>query len=274
MITPDIPVKNLQPATDPITITIPDGNTMRSSHTRSLNIPDLPPEATHAHIVPELDAHSLISLGQLCDAGCTATIDKNTLDVSYNDKIVMTGHRNDTTNLWQLDYPETIQKENIFPHYAHAAAGTSTTEKLVSFMHAALFSPTIDTLYKALTKGYITNMPGLTATTLRKHPPASIPMIKGHLDQKRKNIQSTKNNDNDIAEETEDDLFPLLLEPNNTDTMNYCYSTIFQPTGTAYTDQTGYMVQTSNRGNNLLVIMYDYDSNAILAEPIRSRNTF
>ena len=43
-----------------------------------------------------------------------------------------------------------------------------------------------------------------------------------------------------------------------------------QPTGQIYTDQTGKFVQPSSNGNNYLLILYDYDSNCILAEPLKS----
>ena len=45
-----------------------------------------------------------------------------------------------------------------------------------------------------------------------------------------------------------------------------------QPTGKIYTDQTGRFPQQSSRGNNYIMILYDYDSNAILAEPIKNRS--
>jgi hypothetical protein len=41
-----------------------------------------------------------------------------------------------------------------------------------------------------------------------------------------------------------------------------------EPTGKIYTDWTGRFVVPSSNGNNYLMIPYDYDSNAILAEPM------
>jgi hypothetical protein len=58
--------------------------------------------------------------------------------------------------------------------------------------HSSLFSPVLSTLETALEIGYVTNFPGLTAKTLRKHPPKSIAMTKGHQDQTRKNQRLTK----------------------------------------------------------------------------------
>jgi hypothetical protein len=49
------------------------------------------------------------------------------------------------------------------------------------------------------------------------------------------------------------------------------YAAIMEPMGQIYTDQTGCFVQASSNGNNYLLILYDYDSNRILAEPIKTR---
>jgi hypothetical protein len=41
--------------------------------------------------------------------------------------------------------------------------------------------------------------------------------------------------------------------------------------GQLYTDQTGRLPVVSNKGNKYIMILYDYDSNAILAQPIKDR---
>jgi hypothetical protein len=43
-------------------------------------------------------------------------------------------------------------------------------------------------------------------------------------------------------------------------------------TGQIYSNQTGRFPVTSSRGSKYVMIVYDYDSNAILAEPLASRN--
>ena len=55
------PVINKQPATNPITITLPSGSTIRSTHTCNLDIPWLPHHVTKARIIPGLAHSSLIS---------------------------------------------------------------------------------------------------------------------------------------------------------------------------------------------------------------------
>jgi hypothetical protein len=249
MCTPDTHTIDRIITTEPITITIPDGSTMRSTHEGFLDIPELPREATRVHVVPELNTHSLLSLGQLCNAGCEAVVTSNKIEVTYKKKHVLTGHRSPTTTLWHLEYP-LIHDAEITPVYANKAIGTNTPANIVAFMHAAFFSPALDTLHKALKKGYITNIAGFTAETLKKYPPQSIAMVKGHLDQTRKNIRSTKTTNTN--EETIDDTFPFQLMETDQAHANSCYTTIFAPTGTMYSDQTGVFVQPSSKGNNLL----------------------
>jgi hypothetical protein len=97
---------------------------------------------------------------------------------------VLTGHRHIPTGMWHVDLP---------PPKKHLAnrIGDPKTAELVAYAHAAMFSPSLTTLDQAIRKGFLINFPGLTATSLRKHPPRSIPMAKGHLDQTRQNQRST-----------------------------------------------------------------------------------
>jgi hypothetical protein len=47
---------------------------MQSTHVGKLDLPSLPLKARLVHIFPQLAADSLLSVGQLCDSGCTAKI--------------------------------------------------------------------------------------------------------------------------------------------------------------------------------------------------------
>ena len=46
----------------------------------------------------------------------------------------------------------------------------------------------------------------------------------------------------------------------------------FSPKNTAYGDLTGRFPHKSSRGNQYLLVIYDYDSNAISAEPLKTRS--
>jgi hypothetical protein len=120
---------------------------------------------------------------------------------------------------------------------------------------------------------------GLTAQTLNKYPPQSVAMVKGHLDQTRKNQQSTKRTtpptptplttESDIALNN-DIPFPLS-DPNNARS-HHCFASVVTPaTGQIHSDQTGKFIVASSTGNNYVLVVYDYDSNSILVEPMRNR---
>jgi hypothetical protein len=49
------------------------------------------------------------------------------------------------------------------------------------------------------------------------------------------------------------------------------YAKVVTITGQIYSDQTGRFPVTSSRGNKYIMVVYDYDSAAILAEPIKNR---
>ena len=195
--TVDTPVINKRPTNNPLTIQNPNGSLMHSTHEADLDWPMLPPAARHVHIVPALGQFSLISMGQLCDAGCHVLFTSSTVQVFMNGTCILAGSRHPTTQLWHLkqESPPPLCCNMLpatIPATAHRALGSADPAALVAFAHAALFSPAIATLHIALTRNFLPALPGLTTTLLRKHPPRSSAMIKGHLDQSRKNQQSTK----------------------------------------------------------------------------------
>jgi hypothetical protein len=83
---------NIQPASNPITVALPDGTTAISSHVGTLNWPLLPDVARTAHIFPSFP-NSLISIGLLCDAGITAIYTYDKVELKVNDTLIAIGHR-------------------------------------------------------------------------------------------------------------------------------------------------------------------------------------
>jgi hypothetical protein len=94
-----MPVHNKRIAIAPIAIQNPNGDLMYSTHTAELTIPGLPAAAHQVHLVPSLASQSLISMGQLCDAGCTVAFTSSTATVSFNNTVVFTGKRTRLTRL-------------------------------------------------------------------------------------------------------------------------------------------------------------------------------
>ena len=187
---------------------------MTSTHEGDIHLPGLPPEAAKAHLFKELaqGSGSLVSLGQLCDHGCTATFDATTVKVYHKQQCIITGHRTAHTGLWHIPIspppgfptayptqqpplPETPQTANaILPRRqtANGAHFDPTKAQQVAYSHSTLGSPVLDTLQHALDNLWITGFPGLNSKSLRRHPPQSKATTKGHMDQIRKGTKSTK----------------------------------------------------------------------------------
>jgi hypothetical protein len=268
--TTDLPVLNKRPASTPLAIRNPNGNIMYSTHVAELDLPLLPLAARQVHIVPDLTAHTLVSIGLLCDAGCDVTFNASDVTVQYNQVTVLQGKRTATTGLWHFAMPTPAPTSPPVPcAHAMSAIGSATPAELVAFAHAALFSPALSTLAIALQKGFVQNFPGLTVPALKKYPPRSFAMVKGHLDQARKNQKSTTKNLPPLDPPDTSDDFPSISTEARS---HFCYASIIEPTGQIYSDQTGKFVQASSTGNNYLFILYEYDSNLILAEPMKTRS--
>ena len=101
--------------------------------------------------MPKLQSASLLSLGQLCDDNCTVELKKNTIKVFKNGQQLLQGQRNKNDGLWDLHIPYQIKNNN---HQVNFIIQKSATKRdLIQFYHAALFSPTISTLLKAVKNG-------------------------------------------------------------------------------------------------------------------------
>ena len=79
-------VTNKETIYDDITVSLPDGNKVKSTHKCTVNIPGLPIEARRGHIIPGLASHSLMSVATLCNAGCEVTFNKTSVKVFLMEK--------------------------------------------------------------------------------------------------------------------------------------------------------------------------------------------
>jgi hypothetical protein len=243
---------------------------MASSHSTRLQLPDLPNAAGVAHIFPSLNTASLISIGKLCDHNCTAVFTKTRVEVRNADNNVVIQGQRAPNGLWHLNLKDcnarTAQEQ---PHHSanlSTLAHQSASDR-IAFLHAAAGYPVLSTWLKAIEAGYFATWPGLTATTVRRYLPASIISAKGHLDQQRANTRSTQPKSTALASS----------QPTNTTTTETARThAIFvdcQPiSGQVFSDLPGKFLVTSSRGMNYILLVYDYDSNAIITEPIKSRS--
>ena len=82
----------------------------------------------------------------------------------------------------------TRQPENNLMEYG-------TKPDMVQLYHTTLFTPVKHTLIRAINKDYFYTCPNLTIDIINKHLPPLMATAKGHMYQKRKNINSTKQQD-------------------------------------------------------------------------------
>ena len=162
-------IQHATPAVSPIHVCLPNGGSMTSTHTHCLNIPSLPPEACRQHLFPAMTTTGLLSIGQLCDHGCTAIFSKRHLAISNaQQETIILGHRvpmwdaNYTNGMWMVNLPN-INSPPPTLHSANAIILADTTQRdLANLHHASLGSPVKSTLVDAIDSGFLSTFPGLT----------------------------------------------------------------------------------------------------------------
>ena len=232
-----MPVTNKRLAPQPITIKNSNGTSMTATHIADLQIDALPPEARIGYIVPDIDV-CLLAVAPLCDAGCEVRFTATAVIIEQNGKQILQGERDTKNSLWHIPYKVTPQQ---------AFSMQLTPTQLVEFAHAEIFSPRITTLQKALDSNFLPPIPGLTVALLCRHPPNLIATAKGHMDQTRKNLRSTKATT--PSPDTTDDTDDIDVE-HISDQTHFCYAATVEVTGQVFLDQTGKFISPSSSRNN------------------------
>jgi hypothetical protein len=130
-------------------------------------------------------------------------------------------------------------------------------------MHAVCGYPVKSTWLKAIKAGNYVGWPMLTERNVQKYYPETTETAKGHLNQTRKNVRSTKAK-------------PMPLETCDTSQLRGkkvqdIYTETYRVRETMFSNQTGQFPTRSQRGNKYIMVMVEIDSNAILVEPMKSR---
>jgi hypothetical protein len=169
----------------------------------------------------------------------------------------MYGSRDPRSRLWRVDLKQKFEKQEVQCNHAH---DNNNQKDLINYLHAACFSPVKSTWVTAIKNGNFSSWPGLIEHAVEKHLSKTAATTKGHLNQQRQNARTTKiNTTKAINQETDID--------HGIKTQFVYAATI--DAGQIYTDQTGICPVVSRKGNKYIMILYDYGSNAILAQPIK-----
>ena len=135
---------------------------------------------------------------------------------------------------------------------------------MATYLHAYASRPPLCTFQEAIRKGNFITWPGTEEINFVKFIQDTTAIDKGHLDQERQNLQSTRQIVTDL------DAFPT----DGIGKKTHEYASIVLPLDPqlkAYLDITGRFHHKLTRGNEYLYVCYAFDGNIILAEPIPSR---
>ena len=171
----------------------------------------------------------------------------------------MEGWRDKTNGLWRT----TLAKQN----QVNTMQKTTTICEQMQFLHEAAGSPVTSTWTTAVKNGYFISWPGLTVENINKHLPKSVATTRGHMEMQHKG--ATYANTNLPIQEEEDVTQAPTQEPNNAKT-HMIFGAVLDE-GRIYTDQTGRFPHHSSKGTKYVMVLYCYDANAILTEPLKNR---
>jgi hypothetical protein len=132
------PCNTKQEAHVPLSLNMPNGTNIQSSHTCDLLLTDLPPQARKVHIIPGLVHKSLISVGQLCNSGCDITFTQEQVPVSRDGKYVMYRSQDPRSRLWRVDLKKKFETKHVHCNHAH---DYSNQKDIINYLHAACLSP-------------------------------------------------------------------------------------------------------------------------------------
>eukprot|EP00804_Cyclotella_cryptica_P024517 CCRYP_014627-RA/>CCRYP_014627-RA protein AED:0.41 eAED:0.41 QI:0/-1/0/1/-1/1/1/0/236 len=186
---------------------VANGGTSKVRYVSRLPFPQL---STNAALADSFDdfPQSLMSVSKTCDDGTIAiftqtgvTIHKDTdvlitcrgepLLIGTRDKhgcyrITLAQHKGH----WQPRHPSKKARHAL--RQANSVYDSPSTEQAIKWMHAMCGYTVKSTWLKAVQAGNFIRSPLLTVRNIQKYFPETVETPKGHLNQSRKNVQSTK----------------------------------------------------------------------------------
>lgn len=263
-------LSNIHP--DNLSVRLSNGDCIHSHSVGSLHLPNLN-QAIIAHIFEDSELSlSLLSISDLCDAGCTANISAEHIIIKHNECIIIQDSKLKRDSLWHVTLPNT-QGHATAANVAYSPAPTHSSKDgdFVRFIHASFGSPALSTFTNAIRANYLPSIPRLTCALLASHSPHTIPTALGHLDQIRQKQNSTKRfislfADTDVDSESLD----TVQSATDTTIDSNTYTSVFALTETMHSDLTGKFPVTSFSG--MQYIFVSVMDGYIHVEPMRSRH--
>jgi hypothetical protein len=254
---------------------VANGGKSKATYVTQLPFHKLSAKANKADTFKDFTS-SLMSVGKTSDDGTISVFTKDGVTVHKEEDVLITckgepiliGVRDmygryripliQQRGQWQPRRPTKRQRKHL--QQANSVYDLPSTEQAIKWMHAVCGYPVKSTWLKAVKAGNYVGWPMLTEHNVKKYYPETIETAKGHLNQTRKNVRSTRS------------------RMENCDTSQLkgkkvrdVYTTAYDVRETMFSDQTGQYPTRSQRGNKYIMVMVEIDSNAILVEPMKSR---
>ena len=255
---------------------VANGGTSKAEHVTQLPFKSLSTKAKLADTFRDFP-QSLMSVGKVSDDGTVSVFTREGVTIHREKDVLITckgepiliGVRDEHGRYripltqhkgqWQPRQPTKRAKAAL--HQANSVYDLPTTEQAIKWMHAVCGYPVKSTWLKAVKAGNFVGWPLLTEHNVKKYYPETTETPKGHLNQSRKNVRSTK------AQPFEEVQTNQLRGRKVKD----IYTKIYDVRETVYTDQTGQFPVRSQAGNKYIMVMVEIDSSGILVEPLKNR---
>lgn len=141
-------------------------------------------------------SHNLAGFSNFCNEGCTVTLTQIGITVSRDGVTIWAGEKAPNDKLWFLDLSSigtpTLHPADTATTDAMSAIHLDSDAEYVRFVHAALGSPPLTTFLKAISNGWLSNLPRLTTLMVRRNAPDMRNCAMGHLDTTRQGLNSTR----------------------------------------------------------------------------------
>ena len=260
---------------------VANGGTSQAKHVTTLPFSQLSDKANTADTFEDFP-HSLMSVGKTADDGTISIFTKDGVTVHKETDVlikcqgepILIGVRDEhgryriplmqQRGQWQPRKPTNRVRRAL--EQANSVYDLPSIEQAIKWMHAVCGYPVKSTWLRAVKAGNFVGWPLLTEKNVNKYYPDTDETQKGHLNQTRKNTRSTKGARAAVAFEICNAAARLRGKKEND-----IYISTYDVRETIYSDQTGQYPVRSQRGNKYIMVLVEIDSNAILVEPMKSR---
>ena len=257
-------------------VAVANGQISSATNETQLPFSGLSSAATKADTFTDFP-QSLMSVGKVADDGTISIFTQDGVTVHREEDVLITckgdpifiGVRDahgryrvpllQSKGNWQPRTPS--KRARIKLEQANSVYDLPSVEQAIKWMHAVCGYPVKSTWLKAIKTGNFVGWPLLTEQNVKKYYPETTETAKGHLNQARKNVRSTK---------------PKPLEELHSNQLRGrkvkdIFMKVYDVRETVFTDQTGQFPTRSKSGNKYIMVMVDIDSSGILVEPIKNR---